>query len=211
MFPKEAKWFYDQISEKKSSEIFPLLNLGSSTGYFRTVMQPYIDSELFSPLRNQGRVIIHSDMKEADGVDVVGDINSEEVINKLKSYNIKSILCSHLLEHVEYPKAVAEAMMRLLPVGGYILVSCPFRYPYHPDPIDTMLRPTANELAGYFPGMEIVESVTISGGRYGKFDSTITGNISELIRLLMPFYKPNRWLWHFKETSATCVVLRKFE
>lgn len=209
MFPKEATWFYDKINKINASEVFPLLNIGSSTGYFRTVMQPYIESELFKPLRDQGRLVIHSDMKEADGVDIVGDISSEAVINKLNNLNIKSILCSHLLEHVEYPKVVAEDMMRLLPVGGYIFVSCPFRYPYHPDPIDTMLRPTANELASHFPGMEIVESVTISGGTYGKFDSSIIRNIFELIRLLMPFYKPNRWLWHFKETSATCVILRK--
>lgn len=209
MFPKEASWFFERISEVDPELVFPLLNLGSSTEYFRTVMQPYIESELFKPLRDQKRSVIHSDLKAAAGIDLIGDVTSERFLQQLRGLGIRSILCSHLLEHVMNPTAVAHAMSRLIPVGGYIFVSCPFRYPHHPDPIDTMFRPTAKELALLFPNTRVVHAVTITDGRYGKFGNTPRSASRELLRMLMPFYKPSRWLWHFRETSGTCLVLQK--
>ena len=210
MFPKEAVWFYNRITELNPDDVFPLLNLGSSTEYFRTVMQPYIDGELFRPLRNQGREVIHCDIKKETGVDLVGDLSSETFVNKLQELKIRSVICSHLLEHIMNPDVVANAMTRLVPVGGYIFVSCPFRYPHHPDPIDTMLRPTTDELAGYFEGTKVMDATTITDGFYGKFGHTLSSATREILRLLMPFYKPGRWLWHFRETSGTCIVLKKY-
>jgi hypothetical protein len=209
MFPEEASWFYEKISEIGSGELFPMLNLGSSTGYFRTVMQPYIDDRLFKPLREQGRKVIHCDLKKAEGVDIAGDITSETFVKELKNIEFRSILCSHLLEHVENPTVIAGAIAGLVPAGGYLFVSCPYRYPHHPDPLDTMFRPSPDELAACFPGMKTVHSRIVSGGRYGKFGQSVKADIMELLRLSMPFYQPNRWLWHFRETKGSCLILKQ--
>ena len=51
--------------------------------------------------------------------------------------------------------------MATLPSEGLLFVSVPRRYPYHPDPIDTMFRPTTQELLGMFDDAELVESAAI--------------------------------------------------
>ncbi len=209
MFPSEASWFYGKISNINQCELFPMLNIGSSTKYFRTVMQPYIDNSLFKPLLEQGNKIIHCDIKEAEGVDIVGDLSSTAFVEKLKNLGFRSAICSHLLEHVENPASVASAITLIIPAGGYLFVSCPYRYPHHPDPIDTMFRPSPDELANYFPGMKIIDSCIISDGRYGKFGNSVKSATRELLRLALPFYKPARWLWHFREAKGTCLVLKK--
>jgi hypothetical protein len=209
MFPNEASWFYDKILQINPGEVFPMLNLGSSTGYYRTIIQPYIDNLLFKPLREQGRKVIHCDIKEAEGVDIIGDLSSTAFVEKLQCFEFRSVICSHLLEHVENPASVASSIMQIIPADGYLFVSCPYRYPHHPDPVDTMFRPSPEKLSSYFPGMKIIDSCVISGGRYGKFGKSAKSIVRELMRLAIPFYKPTRWLWHFREAKGTCLVLKK--
>lgn len=47
-----------------------------------------------------------------------------------------SILCNAVLEHVPDPEAVMAEFFRLLPSGGYLVVSVPFLQPFHPTPFD---------------------------------------------------------------------------
>jgi 2-polyprenyl-3-methyl-5-hydroxy-6-metoxy-1,4-benzoquinol methylase len=45
----------------------------------------------------------------------------------------RALLCCNLLEHVPDPAAMCAKLERLLPAGGYIMVSVPHRFPYRHD------------------------------------------------------------------------------
>ena len=130
--------------------VSPLLNLGSSTRAFREVAKPHIQRELFGPLAAAGVQVFHSDLKQADGVDLAGDILDPAVHGDLKARGFSCLLCSNLLEHVRDRAAVAAACEEIVGPGGLILATVPSSYPYHADPIDTGFRPAPAELAGLF-------------------------------------------------------------
>lgn len=211
MFAKEAAWFREQIQRIAPSHVSPLLNLGSSTEEFRAKSQPYITRDLIAPIVDAGVRVVHCDIKDAVGVDIVGDITSPEFVSRLEKMGFRSIICSNMLEHVLDPKAFSIAINKIVPVGGFLFISCPYRYPYHPDPIDNMLRPTPSELAAYFQDTVVIDSAIISGGRYGAFNAGLIGNLLLALRLLAFFYRPSRWAWHFREMKVSCLVLRKIK
>ncbi len=132
------------------------LNIGSSTERFRTHSQPHIDQLLFSPLRRSGVKVIHCDMKPDPGVDLVGDVFDPAFQEKLRAVGAQLLICSNLLEHLADPKAFAAACASLLPPDGAALFTVPSRYPFSPNPIDTMFRPTPMQLAELFPGWTVV-------------------------------------------------------
>ncbi len=60
----------------------------------------------------------------------------------------------------------------MVPVGGYLVVTGPLRFPYHADPIDTMYRPTAAEMIEEIgPEFAVVESEDILCERGARFYS----------------------------------------
>ena len=44
------------------------------------------------------------------------------------------------------------------------MVTVPHKFPYHPDPIDTMFRPSPNELVGLFPNCHRLEGLILDCG-----------------------------------------------
>lgn len=148
MFDREAVRLREiLLAQAKAS---PLLNLGSSTREFREVTQPHIYAELFRPLNEAGVIVVHSDLKQADGVDRAGDILDPAVMSDLKSRCFRCVLLSNLLEHVRNREAVAAACEEIVGPGGLILTTVPSSFPFHADPIDTYYRPSPSELAALF-------------------------------------------------------------
>src|SRR2546423_6135898 len=117
---------------------------------FRTQEQPWIDELIFAPARAAGRTVLHLDAKSDEGVDIVADLSDRHAISGLAARGFRSILCSNLLEHVVDRAQIARTLLEILPQGGYLLVSGPYRYPRHSDPFDSMFRPTPSELANVF-------------------------------------------------------------
>ena len=148
MFDAEAARLREILLEQRA--VSPLLNLGSSTRAFREATKPHIQRELFGPLAAAGVAVVHSDLKQADGVDVAGDILDPAVLRDLKARGFRCVLCANLLEHVRDRAAVAAACEEIVGPGGLILATVPSSYPYHADPIDTGFRPSPAELAGLF-------------------------------------------------------------
>ncbi|AKG19919.1 methyltransferase type 11 [Calothrix sp. 336/3] len=218
MLREEANWLGSIIYSLDAGEVFPILNIGSSNQDFREKVQPWIDELLFKPGREQGYSIIHCDMKDDAGVDLVGDFNNPLFLQEISQKNIQSILCSNLLEHLTNREEICQTMSSLIPINGYLFVTVPYRFPYHRDPIDTMFRPSVEELRQLFPDLEIVQGEIVSGGML--LQSTSVSPILYLlvmcIRLILPVYQPLRWLdslryslWLFQEISATCVVFKR--
>lgn len=218
MMIQEARWFAEQLARLNPTLIFPMCNVGSSTGAFRTVEQPWIDSLIFAPLVQRGGAVSHLDIKEASGVDIVGDFEDPVFLQRLKKMEFRSVFCSNLLEHVAQRQEICRTMLSIVPSGGWLFLSVPYRYPYHPDPVDTGFRPTPEELAALFPGTRMVEFAIVGGEtileRRRGSPSTL---VFTLLRVFFPFYKPVSWWrnrgyipWWFRHLKASCVVLQKF-
>ena len=196
------------------------LNVGSSTGDFRNNVQPHIQQELFGPLAAAGIKVIHCDMKDADGVDEVGDLLDPAFRERLKTYDAQAMICSNLLEHLTDPHTFASACGELVVPGGYGFITVPYSYPYHPDPIDTSLRPSPDELARMLPGWEVIKRDVVAGGNHWQ-DLKKSGEpwkrlSRQVLRTLMPFYRPSHWphiahrlLWLKRPFTSSAVLLRK--
>jgi SAM-dependent methyltransferase len=217
MLPEEARWLGRELAGIDDASLFPMLNVGSSTGAFVTSEQPWIFEHVFSPLERRGGKIVSVDVKRAPGVDIVGDLTDPEVIARLGAMHFRSILCSNLLEHVADREKVARALVSILETGGSIVVSGPRRYPFHPDPIDTLYRPTVSELAALFPRCELVRGEIVNAGNYWRYVSrTPRKLVRATVRLFLPFYRPREWYaallrlgWLARDFEVVCVVLRK--
>ncbi len=164
MLKDEAKWLRQRLSQITPND-GPLLNIGSSSGHFREVVQPWIDELVFEPLRSRGCAIVHQDLSDAEGVDIVGDLLDPQCQQFIASQELGPILCSNVLEHVVDRQAFARVLTELLPRGAKLFVTVPAAFPYHPDPIDTMFRPSCAELQELFPDLKLLSSAIVSCGR----------------------------------------------
>jgi hypothetical protein len=218
MLVEEAQWIKKVIENNFYLNDFPLLNVGSSTKEFRESVQPFIFSEIFKPLEDKNYSVLHTDIKEDNGVDIVGDLNDAKFRIHLRENNIKSILCSNLLEHLEDPQQICNSILEIVPINGLILVTVPYSFPYHNDPIDTLLRPNIKELHAFFPNTEILESeiVVSNNSFYNDLMNNKKYFLKMIIRWLLPFYKYSEWKYSIKDTvklkkkySATCVLLKR--
>ena len=216
----ESQWLGQRMAAIPDDQIFPLLNIGSSTLEFRTRTQPYIDANIFAPLRKRGGKIYHLDMKAAPGVDIVGDLLDPGFLKDVAQMKIRSAMISNLLEHVTNRQQICDVVMNILPPGGFLFVSGPHRYPYHADPIDTMFRPTIAEMHAHFPDTMIVDSAILDSGNWRAWNISERGRPLNrtLARLLVPFYRPKGWLdlarqapYIVKHIKAFAMVLEKPE
>ena len=160
----EAEWIGQRLRGIEVERLSPLLNLGSASGHFRSVTQPWIESAIFVPLRQRGVAVQHLDIQDDEGVDIVGDLADASFLSALAGRGFRSLLCCNVLEHVREPAPLCARLAELVPVGGYLGVSVPYAFPYHPDPIDTMFRPTVQEIHQLFPESRLVDGALLDGG-----------------------------------------------
>ena len=218
MLVEESIWIKNTIHTYLKVTSFPLLNIGSSTQHFREIVQPHIDENVFLPLRSEGKKVIHLDMKMDAGVDIIGDLSDAEFRKSLKAMAVKSVLCSNLLEHLADPKPICNSILDLLEKGGLIIVTVPYNFPFHEDPIDTLFRPNEEQLHNLFKNTKVIDSkIVLSTNSYSQ-DLMVNKKylMIMLARICMPFYKPHQWtniLKDFinakKRYSATCIILEK--
>ena len=225
MLLNESLWFRQKLAYVLRGDV--LLNLGSSTQAFRERFQPHIHTNLFLPLEEKATQVYHVDMKQGAGIDLVGDITDVGFLGRLRALKPSGLICSNLLEHLEDRITFGKAAVGLLSSGGYIFASCPRDYPYHPDPIDTLFRPSVTELAAEFPGTRVVEGEIVACGTWKEkvhYDCNVNylrcyyRRVKRSAGLLVPFYKPRKWLERVtgkhkidpnQTLNVTCVVLQK--
>jgi hypothetical protein len=193
----EAQWLGSRLAEVPSEDLFPLLNVGSQSARYRTQTQPYIDRYVFAPLRDRGGRVWHLDQCGGDGIDIVGDICDPAFVEQLLSrVQVRSVLLGNILERVNDRQALAQAVRRLVPDGGYVLVSGPCAYPWHAEPVDTMYRPDLRDVAANFPGMRMVAGTVLDSGNWRQWTTAERGCTlpHAILRLAVPFYHPRQWL-----------------
>jgi SAM-dependent methyltransferase len=184
MLPREARWFASQAA-RLGDAIFPALNVGSHTAEFRSKTQPWIDQFVFGPFAARGREVVHTDIQAAPGVDLVGDLTDPAFQEELRKRKFRSAFCNNLLEHVENPECICRAVAAAVEPGGYLFLSVPHKFPYHADPIDTMFRPSPEELAALFPGTEIVAGEALRCGNLTTYAAMrLVRNSGAMLRTL---------------------------
>lgn len=107
----------------------PIVDVGSSTAAFRR--RPKLSYDLAELL---GRDVISFDAKAGDGVDVVGD--AHQLTTHFAPASVGGIICTSLLEHVCRPWSVVAEAAAVLRSGGRIVLTVPWVYPHHADPLD---------------------------------------------------------------------------
>lgn len=216
MHTDEAKWISGKILSLHLSKGSRVLNVGSSTQEFRINHQPHIDLFVFRPLRERGIQVIHQDIKEAAGVNFVGDLTDGDSLSRLKDLRCNLVLCNNLLEHLADRAPLLEALREIVPPGGYLILTGPFEYYKHMDPIDTMYRPSISDLGALFPDMDLLDSALIDAGTvWRSFSKHPMGLAKLLIRVALPFWKHRGWitavhklLWLFRRRTIACVLLQ---
>jgi hypothetical protein len=210
LLPEEAVWLGERIAARSDEDLYPLVNLGSSTEEYLS-MQPWIRDEILSRLTG---AVINVDLKDEPGVDIVGDILDPEVKRQILECEPRSILCSNMLEHVIDPERVTNLIVDLVSSGGLIIVSGPYRFPKHDDPIDNGLRTTALELAALFPGTRLVEGAIVDCGTFWRLrpakDRTAAVLVARVARRGRDWGTTFRNVyWWPRRVKAACAILQK--
>ena len=217
MLLAEAKWIGKALAGVEPEKLTPLLNVGSGTAEMREKIQPWIDQEIFAPLRSRGVAIQHLDIQEGPGIDLKGDLYDDAFVARLAGNGYRALLCCNVLEHVENPAAIAAKLECLVPVGGFLLFTVPNSYPYHPDPIDTMYRPSLEEFVQLFPHCKmIVGTVQNCGTGWDLVERNPLVMLAKVKRRLAgrkeyggvkgtASFLP----WLFQSFKINCVLLRK--
>ena len=225
MLYEESKWIGNELI-KICKPGTRLLNIGSSNLKLRTIIQPHMDKNIFKPLIKIGVEVVHTDLQDDIGVDIVGDLTSAEFIFKLKNKKFDIVLCSNLLEHLTNRELIVNAIYEILPNNGKAIITVPYNYPYHLDPIDTMFRPNVDELKLLFSNLIFVKGALVNGHsfRSKRFQKNYFQQLIlqprlfsiVIIRILFPFYKYEVWkatikslTKSFKQFSTSCILIKK--
>lgn len=225
MLIEEAKWIGKELLKFSNSET-SILNIGSSSLEYRKIHQPHIDKHIFQPILKKNFNVTHTDIINTEGVDIVGDLTDPNFLDRLQRKNYDTIICSNLLEHITEKNIIIDAIKKILPSGGIVIITVPLNYPYHLDPIDTMFRPLPSEISLLFNEFSIIKEEIVEGksSRKNKVQINYWEQIKSqpklfiklIARIFLPFYKTKVW-WYtlisfkniFKPFSVSCVILKK--
>jgi len=161
MFQKEAQILGEYLGEIPARELSPLVNIGSGSSKFRERNRPWVDRMIFAPLRKRKVEITHVDIETRQGVDLVADILTDDGFENIRRIKPKMVLLTNVLEHVHEPRKFAQRCLDMLESDGRLLITVPRSYPHHGG-IDTMLRPTPEEIAAFVPTARILNAEIIS-------------------------------------------------
>lgn len=225
MLTNEAAWLERQLADLPTARLDPLLCVGSGTSHAREVLQPWINERVYRPLEQRGVHPIHHEYRPGPGVDIAGDLADPALGKRLRRLETTSVLCCNVLEHIEDRAPVAALLESLVAPGGYLILTVPRRFPYHPDPIDTMFRPTVAELAGEFPGLLLERGEEVECGtllsylrRSGALGQSLLNGIKATFARLRRArdaeggtIAPGGGSLSYlaRQTAVTCAVLRK--
>ena len=218
MLIAEARWLGSVLSSLPDGA-FPLVDVGCQTAEYRLTEHPWIEEYVFAPLAATGRRVIHVDLRDDDGVDVVADVTSEEGAATLRALGARTLLCSNIAEHVPDPTTFLNGVAAAVPKGGFLALTGPRSFPYHADPIDNLFRPSSadvSELIG--EQLTVLETADLSCDLlcyYGvrKRGNGLKAGLRYAARLAAPFRRPAEWrhdvCWALRRPRVYCLLLTR--
>lgn len=210
------KSYLDQILKPGSK----VVDIGSSTHFYRTVQKPHIFSDIYKPIGAAESTILAVDFKQGEGIDISGSIFEAETQARISREKPNILLCNNLAEHVDDKSSLLEILAGF--GCEYIIFSVPFDYPYHKDPIDNLYRPGADELALVFDGYDLAEHRLVSSGTFldslneVSMHRALSRLLKEFIRIFLWIITLNirnlrysRLLWLAKPYKTSVALYRK--
>lgn len=195
------------ISDIENIDIKNVVDIGSSTLKFRTIKRPFIEKNVYKPLIEKGIKVVHIDNKKEEGVDIVCDISSDRHSIDQK-FDIA--ICTNLLEHVKFLDTTVDNISNMVNDDGYLIITVPYIYPYHPDPIDNMQRFSIENLEALFKNFDIIfaEILNIDKTLSNRFLIGIYSTM-RLVRYMKLNYLNNNIKNIIKKPKVTCVLFKK--
>ncbi len=183
---------------KKHKPFANIINLGSGNVEQLKKTKPWVSKNVFDIFKKQKAKILHVDAEDFPGVNIVQDLsepNSLSFCDKLKGS--KLFILANVLEHIP-KKAHADFLKKIygkMKSKDGLMITVPYDYPYHADPIDTLYRPTPEDLHKLLP-LTWLEGEIVSAGSYrDEFRHMNTlKRIRKLLKPLWIFQKPSKWL-----------------
>src|SRR6185437_2959646 len=119
--------------------------------------------------------------------------------------------------HLAERAVICAKLETLIPVGGYLVLTVPNRFPYHPDPIDTMFRPDPEELKSLFPHCRLVKGAVIDCGTgWDYVDRNPMVLVAKVTRRLSGMKEhggvkgsTSFFPWLFRRFRQTCALLQR--
>lgn len=220
MREEEAKYIGELVQKIAETGKGPVVNIGSSSQYIREVEQPHIHKYLFAPLEKMNVTVVHSDLKDQKGIDIAGDIFDPDLQNQLRDLQPQIMLVCNLLEHleVEVRNQLPKVLGNIVKPGRFLIISVPYEYPLHFDPIDTYYRPSPEDLYSLFPSYELIDAQIVTSSTFlpELWQLDLRVKLKMVARAVTPFYRPHKWLgmmhrftFLFRPYKVSCVALRR--
>ena len=222
MLVEESIWIAEKIKEILPEEPFPVLNIGSSTLVYRTKKQPFIQNNIFNLFSDEKKQVIHLDMKEDEGIDLVGDLSDENFRRLVKNLKPKLILCNNILMYLNKNtrKELSKILFEILDENGYLIITNSLVFPPSPDPVEAYHRATPEKMykslfANFYLIDQNIAKTEYSFYKFLKSKPKLI--LIKLLRFFMPWYKSKEWWFMMKyylsgikkNYSATCLLLKK--
>lgn len=208
-----ARFIFENLNLKKLSIC---VNLGSGDVTRLLERKPWIEDYLFSPLRQEGIRIIHVDRLPSANIDIICDLGSPQAFDFLDQFQAPRLLIlANVMEHLERELRdnILSRIYSSMRVGDALLITVPYDYPYHPDPIDTMFRPDPSDLIKGVPLTWVGQEIVQAGSFLQEFNQmNFFKKARKLIRPLWPLQSISSWRkslrirWLFKPYRVTVVL-----
>jgi hypothetical protein len=213
---REAEsYFLSYLLKRHTAKISPQICVNFGCGDVIKIKErsPHIEENVFSFLESRGCRVIHSDFQKYSGVEVVCDLTNLKSLQFVETLPApRIIVLSNVLEHIPKVclKKVVSNLRATMSKGDHLIVTVPYRYPYHPDPIDNLFRPSSEELSEIFGnGFDWLERKEIDIGSFkDEFsEMSLKKRLGRFLRLFWPLQKPKRY---FSNMHRLTFLYRKY-
>jgi hypothetical protein len=177
-------------------------------------------AHLLEAIEKAGFDITNVDLKDSPNVDIVGDIGDPEVQERIRALEPTVVMAANVLEHVTDPVALSRRIEELVGPGGFLLCTVPRSYPYHPDPIDNLFRPTPQEIAALFPACDLRVGDIVDAGVFldlREQPASLTRRLKSYVRSVVLGERSRRGLdhaarhrwWIRRPYTVSCCLLQR--
>jgi len=175
-----------------------VINLGSGNVKQLRQNKPWINEYVFAYLKKINTKILHVDTEKFPGVDIIQDLslpNSLSFCDKLNGS--KLFILANVMEHI--PKSAHKPFLKKIykkmNSNDGLIISVPYDYPYHADPIDNMYRPRPNDLKVLLPLKWKASEIINAGSYWEEFINMNTfKKIRKLLKPIWIFQTPKKYL-----------------
>jgi len=174
-----------------------VINLGAGDVVKTSRKKPWINNNVFVPLNDRGLKTVNVDFFDFPGIDKLADFSQPQALRFLSEYQSpKLIILANVLEHISQStrENLIRELERNLRQGDYLLITAPHAYPYHPDPIDSMYRPSFENLQALL-NLNWLFAGHVNCGSFWRDLSSMSWQkkIRKLIKPLIIFQKPKKY------------------